>query len=287
MMSETCVPDFLFSSKERVINLMQNIKPNVLPLATVRNPRDLGGYIGYEGRKIKKGRLLRTGKISNLSEDDQHFLRNYGLKKIIDLRSPLEIEKCPDTIITGVQHYNIALSDEDNTQGGHRDIAKTFAKYRKDQYAGFRMMCQRYYDHVTKTHAQAAIKQIITLLAQTPEGAIIYHCSEGKDRTGIVTFIILYLLGVDLETIREDYLYSNYMLNTYRAKRDHKFAENGENLKFRANMRILGSVSDAFIDTALIAVQEQYGGLDEYLKKQLGVTDELKDTLRELYLEKK
>lgn len=266
---------------------MPNIKPDILPLLTVRNPRDLGGYVGYEGRKIKKGRLLRTGKISHLSTHDQNFLKNYGLKKIIDLRSPLEIEKCPDTVIPGVQDYNIALSDEDNTEGGHKDIAKAFAQYRKDQYAGFRMMCGRYHDHVTKPHAQAAIKKILNVLAQTPDGAVIFHCSEGKDRTGIVAMIILYLLGVDLETIRQDYLYSNYMLNDYRAKRDQKLAAVGENMKFRANMRILGSVSDAFIDTSLIAIEERYGSLDNYLKNQLGVTSKLKNTLRELYLEKK
>ncbi len=265
---------------------MDKIKPNILPLETVRNPRDLGGYVGFEGRKIKKGRLLRTGKISHLSAHDQQFLQRYGLNTIIDLRSPGEIKKCPDSTIAGVKHYNISLSDEDNTAGGKKNIKKMFAEYRLDQYAGFRMMCQRYHDHVAKKHAQHALHQILEVLAATPEGAIIFHCSEGKDRTGIAAVLIMYVLGVDLETIRQDYLYSNYMLNSYRAKRDQMFKEAGENLKFRANMRILGSVSDAFLDTALITVQEEYGGLAKYVENELGVTPDLRDTLRKLYLEK-
>ena len=61
--------------------------------------------------------------------------------------------------------------------------------------------------------------------------------------------------------------------------------ENGENLCFRANMRILGSVSDAFLDTSLIAIHKNFGSLDNYLKEIIGVTPELRDTLRELYLE--
>ncbi|GAA3626114.1 tyrosine-protein phosphatase [Lactobacillus hamsteri] len=263
-------------------------KPNILPLKTVRNPRDLGGYVGFEGRKIKMHRLLRTGNISCISEHDANFLREYGLRKIIDLRSPLENKKSPDKPISGVEHFQISLSDEDNTKGGGgHNIEKMFEEYRKDQYAGFRMMCQRYHDHVTKPHAQGTLHKILEMLADTSDGAILYHCSEGKDRTGIVTVLILYILGVDLETIRQDYLYSNYMLNNYRAKRDKVFAEEGENLSFRANMRILGSVSDAFLDTSLITIEKDFGGLDEYVKNQLGVTPELRDALRELYLEKK
>ena len=86
-----------------------------------------------------------------------------------------------------------------------------------------------------------------------------------------------------METIRQDYLYSNYMLNDYRALRDKKMQE--ENLCFRANMRILGSVSDAFLDTALIAIEKDFGSIDNYLKEKIGVTSELRDRLRELYLE--
>lgn len=261
------------------------IIPNVLPLEKVRNPRDLGGYIGYQGRKVKMHRLLRTGKISDITPEDEHFLLDYGLTKIIDLRSPLECQKMPDSKLPGVEHLEIPISLDDNTKGGKNDLAKTFALYRQDQYAGFRMMCDRYRDHVTKEHAQRSLHQILETLANTKDGAVLYHCSEGKDRTGIVTVVVLYLLGVDLETIRQDYLYSNYMLNNYRAERDAKMKANGENLCFRANMRILGSVSDAFLDTSLIAIEKEFGGLDNYLKNEIGVTPELRDALRALYLE--
>lgn len=260
--------------------------PVVLPLKTVRNPRDLGGYIGFNGRKIKSHRLLRTGKINGLSKHDEHFLLNYGVKKIIDLRSPAECKKCTDEELPGVEHFDIPVSVEDNTKGGSSNVTATFARYRRDQYAGFRMMCHRYRSHVEKPHAQHSFHKILELLADTKDGAVLYHCSEGKDRTGVVTMLILYILGVDMETIRQDYLYSNYMLNDYRADRDAAFKKSGENIYFRANMRILGSVSDAFLDTALITIDEEFGGLDKYIREELDVTPELRDALRELYLEK-
>jgi protein-tyrosine phosphatase len=76
------------------------------------------------------------------------------------------------------------------------------------------------------------------------------------------------------------------MLNDYRADRDAAFKKSGENIYFRANMRILGSVSDAFLDTSLITIDEEFGGLGKYIREELDVTPELRDALRELYLEK-
>lgn len=261
------------------------INPNVLPLEKVRNPRDIGGYVGYQGRKVKMHRLIRSGKISNITSKDEKFLLDYGLTKIIDLRSPLECHKMPDSQIPGVEHLDISIAEDDNTNGGKKDLDKVFATYRKDQYAGFKMMCDRYRSHVVKEHAQNSLHKILEVLANTKEGAILYHCSEGKDRTGIVTVMILYILGVDMETIRQDYLYSNYMLDGYRAKRDRIIQEKGGNLCLRANMRILGSVSDAFLDTSLIAIEKEFGGLDNYLREKIGLTPQLRDALRELYLE--
>lgn len=283
MKSETKSPR-LFNLLRKDVRRM--LKPNILPLKSVRNPRDLGGYRGLDNRKIKSHRLLRTGNISQITEKDEEFLKDYGLVKIIDLRSKLECKKHPDKEIDGVEHYNLALSESDNTAGGKKNIEEIFEKYRVDEYAGFRMMCERYHNHIAKKHAQITLHKILEVLANTEEGAVLYHCSEGKDRTGLVTVVLLYILGVDMETIRQDYLYSNYMLNDYRAKRDRIMKENGENLYFRANMRILGSVSDAFLDTSLITIEKEFGGFDNYLKNELGVTPDLQEALRELYLEK-
>src|SRR5699024_3456143 len=85
-----------------------------------------------------------------------------------------------------------------NTKGGKKDLTQVFATYRQDQYAGFRMMCERYKSHVLKEHAQHSLHKILELLANTEKGAVLYHCSEGKDRTGLVTVVLLYLLGVDI-----------------------------------------------------------------------------------------
>lgn len=260
--------------------------PVVLPVKSVRNPRDIGGYFGSNGRKIKKHRLLRTGNISEIVPADKQFLLEYGLKRIIDLRSPAECKQNPDQAIDEVKHYNCPLSVEDNTGGNGLDLRKEFEEYRHDQYVGFRIMCRRYHDHILKETAQQSFHHIIELIAQADSGATLYHCSEGKDRTGLVTIILLYILGVDLEVIRQDYLFSNCMLNDYRANRDQQYVQAGENDHFRANMRVLGSVANAFFDTSLITINENFGSLDSYIANELAIDQELQETIREKYLEK-
>lgn len=66
------------------------------------------------------------------------------------------------------------------------------------------MMCDHYSSHVVKAHDQNAVRQVLTILAEKEDGATIFHCTEGKDRTGFVALFLLYVLGVDLEEIRQD-----------------------------------------------------------------------------------
>lgn len=157
--------------------------------------------------------------------------------------------------------------------------------YHSSLTAASQMMYDHYRKHVIEEFDQKTVAQVLQILAKTKNGAVIYHCTEGKDRTGFVNFFVLYILGVDLETIRQDYLASSFILNKYRAVRDKKFEEAGENLIFRSNMRVLSSASDTLFDTILVTIEENFNGIENYLRNQLGVTAELRQELRELYLE--
>src|SRR5699024_12673630 len=130
---------------------------------------------------------------------------------------------------------------------------------------------------------QNTVRQVLTSLAEK-NGATIFHCTEGKDRTGFVALFTLYILGVDLEVIRQDYLASNYILSSYRAERDKEFENAGENLTFRSNMRILSSVYDFFFDTVLLTIEEQYQYMDAYLNNMLDVNTVFRARFCELNL---
>ncbi len=259
---------------------------NLLPIATAINPRELGGLTGFNNRKIQMHRLLRTGDLSKMSQKDKQFLKNYGVVKIIDLRSKSASVSHPDPQIDGVQNISIPLSSEEGTLGGESNLTQEAKLYNENPHAAFKMMCDHYRDHVVAAHDQKTVRQVLKILSETEEGAIIFHCTEGKDRTGFVALFVLYILGVDLEVIRHDYLASNEILAEYRAARDKRFKEVGKNLTFRANMRVLSSASDSLFDTILLTIEKEYGNLETYLRDVLNVTPELETKLRELYLER-
>ena len=115
------------------------IRPNILPLQHVPNARDLGGYVGFDGRKIKMHRLLRTGKLCQMTKEDETFLLNYGLTKIVDLRSPKEIELAPDVVPAGVEHIDNPIHGNQSAETDQK-ILQLKKTYTKDQYAGFKTM---------------------------------------------------------------------------------------------------------------------------------------------------
>lgn len=255
-----------------------------LPLKSVRNPRDLGGYVGADGRKIKDGLLLRTGMVSCITPEDAAFLQRYGVKTIIDLRSPAECLNQPDAAIEGIKDLHIPVSSRDRTKAGAslRELAEL---YKADPLAGFKHMLGTYQRMVTAEHSQKAFHRILSFLAEA-EGGTIFHCSEGKDRTGMTAVLLLYLLGVDEETIRQDYLASGPALNDYRKKRDEEARANGESLIQRANLRSLGTVNNEYLDSALVAIEQNYGGMERFLAEEIAVTPDLRRKLQEKYLEK-
>lgn len=203
---------------------------NLLPITTAINPRELGGLTGFNNRKILMHRLLRTGDLSKMSPEDTQFLKNYGIVKIIDLRSKSESISHPDPQIDDVQNISIPLSSEEGTLGGESNLTQEAKLYNENPHAAFKMMCDHYRDHVIAAHDQETVRQVLKILSETDEGAVIFHCTEGKDRTGFVALFVLYILGVDLEVIRHDYLASNKILAEYRAARDKRFKEAGKNL---------------------------------------------------------
>ena len=93
---------------------------NLLPVNSILNPRDLGGIVGLDGRKIKTHRLIRTGTLIRMSDEDIQFLKNYGLTTIIDLRSKSERKDHPDPQIEGVKNISLPLSEEEGTLGGFK-----------------------------------------------------------------------------------------------------------------------------------------------------------------------
>ena len=127
---------------------------------------------------------------------------------------------------------------------------------------------------------EKALRQIMT----TKDGAVLWHCTEGKDRCGLLSAMTLFLLGVPEEDVIEDYLKTN----TFAAKRIDKMYQKWRSLgisKGRAEgMLGLFMAKEEYIEAALDSVRKTYGSIDLFLRDALEISDDEKESFREKVL---
>jgi len=178
-----------------------------LGLEGVHNARELGGYRTVDGRTVRHGVLIRTAQLSDATEADwKKLLEDYQLSLAIDLRTSVESNRHPDPKIPGVDV--VALSPLGV------NLPLIFSRLEKnedmtpEELDDYRMRVV-YEQLGSSKHARRVYQKIIRLLLEADGKTVLWHCTEGKDRTGIVAVLILSLLGVDRETCIQDYLLTN------------------------------------------------------------------------------
>lgn len=170
---------------------MQHIS-QPMALTGTRNTRELGGYRTKSGLLIKPHSLLRSDALDRLTAEDARLLSDYGVGCIIDLRFPEDVRRQPDRLELfdrPAEYAAISLQEP----------------VRKKRYAGefppsmWELYCWMLDD------SQEQFRQVFETIARFPGRCILFHCSGGKDRTGMVAMLLLKLAGVDDETVIGDY----------------------------------------------------------------------------------
>ena len=185
-------------------------------LSGVVNARDFGGLKTKDGKTVKTGLVLRTGKLADATKEDiKKLTEEYHLATVIDFRTSVEVESAPDPSIEGVENKEIRVVDE----AGKKDIInKTSGATDADPVDGMieavksgKITPPDMYISIIKTETgQKGYAEFFrTLLAKEEGKSIIFHCTSGKDRTGIAAVLFLTALGVDEETILNDFELSN------------------------------------------------------------------------------
>ena len=174
----------------------------------LRNTRDLGGYYGAGGRRIRARRLLRGEALYKAAPEDIRLLLNdYRLKLVVDLRMDVEIAERPDPALPGVRFLRRNLIDE-SFFGIARDeysIEAWLSLFDDPAVSPEQIFSDMYFKMVFDERIRPIVKEIFEAILDC-DGAALWHCSAGKDRAGIVTVLMLYALGVDRETIIADYV---------------------------------------------------------------------------------
>ncbi|MFD3543717.1 tyrosine-protein phosphatase [Streptomyces sp. NPDC058662] len=241
-------------------------------LSGVRNFRDVGGLPTVDGRRVKPGRLFRSGHLAHATDTDAEFLSSLGLHTVFDFRNAADHSlEGADIELPGVRNVNIPLSDPADGRefwkmvregdleqlrsvlGDGRAAARMANSYRQ-------MIRYRTAEHSRVVHA----------LAEESVPALM-HCAAGKDRAGLAIAVTLLALGVERDAIVADYLESNAPHRRYRIRRSGGAAEE----RTPEVMELLAPLFDAradYLTAAFETIDEQWGGVERYLAEGLGLT---------------
>ena len=160
----------------------------------IKNIRDLGGIRTKNGKEIKKGCMIRS---ANLSEAEEHDM--VGISTVIDLRTQGEKDEKPD-MVYGRQYLELPIFESITAGISHEKGAEKKGVF--DMRPLYRWLVREHTDSFKKVLSEI-------MRHDYSKGAILWHCSEGKDRCGLTTALILEMLGVDKNVIMEDYLKTN------------------------------------------------------------------------------
>ena len=282
-----CIMVMFVSCKTNIIDEQKiELKNQLIGITSAHNARQLGGYqIGDQ--RIKDNLLLRTAKISELSEEDSTLLCDkYKVQCIYDFRGKKESLSAPDVIPGKARYLSLALSfseDENETDTKFENEEQMIGMLL--QYAdhpSVQAMCTSMYDVIFfEESSQEVYRQFFAdLLTVKPEdGAVLWHCTQGKDRAGSASAMLLAALGADRELIMADFILSK----DYYDPMTSKIKTETESQQTVINTLI--SANPAIFEATLNKVDEKYGSLRNYLTACLGVTTEMMNVLRDRYLE--
>ena len=259
-----------------------------IPLKSLNNTRDLGGIKTEDGRSIKHHRLIRSGELSKISEEDINVLKNeYNLRKIVDLRTDLEKEHKPDREIDGVEFEHIPFIDT-TTVGITREkniVYTAVKKIKTMDESPAAYMESMYRALITNEFSIGNIKRFFEVVLENEEGSVLFHCSAGKDRVGAACMILLSILGVPQSSIIKDYLATQKFGRKYNKKYETlaKYVSKGSKVSEYA--KVFLSTDKNFILAMYDEIEKLYGTVENYAEKCLGLDKEKQEKLKAMYLE--
>ena len=263
---------------------------HTLGLSGVENARQLGGYVTRDGRVVKDNVLLRTGKLSGATEADLALLAGLNLTQIVDLRTTAEIREGPDPVLDGVVNTQINILGDDSSATsavtgiyGSDPVQAIIAIVQSGQFGN-----DMYLSFLESENGLAGYRAFFQKLLGQKEGeALLWHCTGGKDRAGTAAVLLLSALGVDRETVLQDFMLTNdfnaqkiaYMAQAAQAK--------GADAATVAGVKNLTGVNYDAMAAMLDAIDSKYGSMHAFLTAEDGMalTEAQLAQLQALYLQ--
>lgn len=223
-----------------------------VPMRSLRNVRDLGGYSSRFGGSVRWGRLYRGGRLDDLPAEDVDVLRSLGLGVVYDLRTAEERHLAPDSIPS--VHVPLVAAERLDELPLHEVV---------DHDSGVQFLVDL--NLRILANAGAEIGSIVFTLAAGDSGAMLFHCTAGKDRTGLLAALILEVLGVSRHDVLDDYELSASRQRPAEVRSAlRRFTDRG--VPPEAVAGLLAAPRSA-LSAVLDVLDRDYGGIERYLSE--------------------
>jgi protein-tyrosine phosphatase len=224
---------------------------------SVSNFRDIGGYRTNDDHEVAWRRLFRSGDLRHISSSDLTRLKEeIRLTSVIDLRSSIEVEKQGNNILSeaSIRYFNIPFI---TGSGNRNEEEKLFQQ--------FTNMGEFYIHIVQNAEFGKRLVKALEIIAEPDNHPLVFHCAIGKDRTGILTAVLLSVLGVENKYIIEDYALSAPFMEELinRMKVDSEMAKAAEPLP-----GYFWKAAPESMHLFLSTLQQDYGSVRGYLQEQ-------------------
>lgn len=244
----------------------------VAPAVSVLNLRDLGGIALAHGREVRPGLVLRSGQLSGLDPADDAELAALGIRTVVDLRTADERGSAPDRLPPGARLFVADVLGDNPGVAPARLRALLADPVEAERLLGGgkaeEMFAETYRQMVLSPRAGAAYRAFVDTVADSTACPVLFHCTAGKDRTGWAAALLLLLLGASRDVVRAEYLAVNPVVRVAFRPYVQSFLDAGGDPEIAS---AIIEVRPRYLDTALDAMDERWGGLDGYVRDGLRI----------------
>ena len=249
------------------------------------NFRDLGGYTAIDGRAVRNGLLYRSSAPGLMNEEELNLLRDMNIHTMMDFRSRKRCEELPDPELEGCERIQMCAAFESLSDDLNGSFTEFFRMLADEDQQGNMTASWVASIHASLVYSNEAYYEMFRRLLRN-ETPLLFHCTQGKDRTGIAALLILLALGVNEKQIEYDYLLSNRFRRDLILEKARKLG-----LLHRASKNVQtavlayeGVLPEA-VHMILAEIQERYGNYETFLREEYDLKKEDLETLRSYYLE--
>lgn len=257
----------------------------ILAVRHAENIRELGGYKTKDGREIAQHKLIRSASINHIDRQDKKYLAEYGIKKVVDFRSLEERNTQPDQVIPAAENIFLPIFPLEESKTASASPKKMLQRMQAVDTA-FQQMVEVYQHFVTDQHIRGQYRKFFDLVLANEKAneSLLFHCTAGKDRTGFAALLLLTSLGVDQETIIQDYLATNRYLKKVVQEMYKKAELAGVSADAIHGIEDMMTAKEIYLQTSFDQIKENYGTVMAFIHEGIGVSRQEINDLQKIYL---